>query len=208
MHVSRRSLNTQFQHIPQLLQRIQGVVNLLLLTTFDHSLYFHRMRAIHDLEYIIAAYKAEASRSTLQVVDGLSHVPFCTKDKRSNTIVTVLNILCFADLIKPLHNLSICQPRVSQYGTSRLQRLNDLVALIAGERKPCRARIYLHRSPQRLLCPGCHAVCLIQNNDLLPARWKCDFLLREALDPISHNIDATFITRVQLQHGFFICISQ
>ncbi|KAI7091873.1 hypothetical protein KC356_g287 [Hortaea werneckii] len=129
--------------IPKLLQAIQSLIDLLLLTALDHSLDFDRVRAVDHAEDIVATDEAKSSESRLQVVDRLPHVSLRTEDKRGNTIIAVLNVLCFANLIYPLHQLSV--------------------------RKPSGARIDFHSSPQRLLRTRSHAVGLVQYHNLLSA---------------------------------------
>ena len=43
-------------------------------------------------------------------------------------------------------------------------------------------------------------VCLIQQNDLVPAWWQSDLFLRKHLDPIPHDIYASVIGSVELQN--------
>jgi hypothetical protein len=46
--------------LPKLLQLIQRIVNLLILTALDHILHLHRVRAVHHPEHIIATHQPEA----------------------------------------------------------------------------------------------------------------------------------------------------
>lgn len=96
------------------------------------------------------------------------------------------------------------EPRIPQYRTPALQGLDDLVTLIARERESRRRTVYLHRPPQRLLRPRCHAVRLVQYHQLLSSLRQGDFLLREPLDAATHDIDTAFVGSVEFQDGFFV----
>ena len=53
-----------------------------------------------------------------------------------------------------------------------------------------------------------HAVRLIQNDELLPAWCKCDFLLREALYPVAYDVDTTLVRGVEFENSLFIGVTE
>jgi hypothetical protein len=88
-----------------------------------------------------------------------------------------------------------------------LQRLNDLVRLIACECESGSCAVYLHRPSQCLLRTARHAICLVQDDQLLPARWQGHFLLRKALYPVSHDVDTAFVGGIEFEDGFLCIVS-
>jgi len=109
------------------------------MAVLDHSLDLVRVRLINNSEDIVSIDETETSMSTLQVVDGLSHVTLCAEDQSSKTILGVFDLLSFAYLVQTLDNLSIGQTRVSEDCTTRLEWLDDLVGLVAGKGEASRA---------------------------------------------------------------------
>ena len=74
--------------------------------------------------------------------------------------------------------------------------------------KACRAREDLHGPPQRLLGAIRHRIRLIQNYHLVLARRQRHLLLRERLDAVAHDVDATLVRRVQLEHTLLVGVSE
>lgn len=67
------------------------------------------------------------------------------------------HIFHLANLLQTLQNLGVPQLAISQDGTSRLYRLDDLVGHVASEGETSRVGVYLHSSTERLLCSGRHS---------------------------------------------------
>lgn len=179
--------------IPEILQRIQGALDIALVAGLQHGLDLDGMRGIDDLEDVVAADEAEAGVRALQVVDGLAHVALGAEHEGGHPLVVVLDLLGLDDLQQPLDHLRLGEPAVPQDGAARLQRLDDLVRLVAREREPSRVRVDLHRAPQRLLRPRRHAVRLVEDHELVPARRERYFLLREAFDSVPDDVDTWFL---------------
>jgi len=53
-----------------------------------------------------------------------------------------------------------------------------------------------------------HAVCLVQNDNLVFPLGQSHFLLGKHLDPVPHHINTPVIARVQLQHGLFEVLAE
>lgn len=194
--------------IPQLPQRVKRRIHVSLKTCLEHGLDLDGVWGVYDLEYIVSRHHTETGMCRLQVVDRLSHITFRTKHQRGQTLVIVLDLLGLDDLQQPLDHLRIRQPRIPQDGTSRLERLDDLVGLVTRKREPGGIRVNLHRPAQGLLCARRHAVGLVENDNLVSARGERDLLLGEALDPVAHHIDTTLVRRVELQHCLLIGVAQ
>lgn len=96
------------------------------------------------------------------------------------------------------------QFRVPQYRTPRLQRLDNLITLVARERESRRRTVYFHRPPQRLLRPASHTIRLVQDNQLLPALRQSNLFLREAFDASPNDIDTPLIRSVEFEDRFFV----
>lgn len=104
---------------------------------------------------------------------------------------TGAHLLDVADLQQALEEFLVAQPRVPQDSTARLDGFDDLVALVAREREPCRVGIDLHRPAQGLLRARRHRVRLVEDYELVAAEREGDLLLREGLDPVPDDVDST-----------------
>ena len=89
-----------------------------------------------------------------------------------------------------------------------MQRLDDFIGGVAGERESRGRGVYFHCPPQRLLGARGHAVRLIQDDQFLSALGEGHFLLSEAFDPIADHIDAAFVAGIELQHGFLVGVTE
>lgn len=49
-----------------------------------------------------------------------------------------------------------------------------------------------------------HAIGLVENDNLVSASFESDFLLSKHFDLVAHDIDATIVRGVQLEHGLFV----
>jgi len=194
--------------VPEFVQRGQGFVDSLLVAALDHGLHLDRMRAIHDPEHVIAVEKSKAGVGTLQVVNRLSHIAFCGEDEGRDAVIRVLDFFSRADLHHPAHHLCVCQARVPQNRASGLQRLDDFIRLVACKCESRGGTVNLHGPSQSLLGATRHAVCLVQNHQLLPAGGQGDFFLGKALDAVTHDVDAAFVGGVELEHGFFVGVAE
>ena len=63
-----------------------------------------------------------------------------------------------------------------------------------------RDAIAAHVASQPPQTPALPPVGLVQDDNFVAARWQRDPLLRKHLDFVAHDIDATVVRRVQLQH--------
>lgn len=205
---SAHDIMAAIPQIPKILHSFSRIINLPFPTRLDDRLDFDRMRRIDDLEHVLSRHEPEACGSRLQIIDRLAHIPLSAEDERREPIIIILHLLRFADLVQPYPHLLFRQPCIPQNRTSALQRLDDLIARIARECEArCRA-VYLHRSSQRLLRTARHAIRFVQDHELMATLWESDFFLREALDAVAHDVDATFVAGVEFEHGFFAAVSQ
>ena len=189
---------------PKLLHALDRAIHLPLPARLDDRLHLDRMRRVHDLEHILPAHETEPGGRGLQIVDRLPHIALGAEHQRRDPVVRVLHVLRLAHLQQPRDDLLVRQARVPQDRTARLQRLDDLVALVAREGEPRRGAVDLHRAPKRLLRPARHAVRFVQDHEFLAARWEGDFFLGEGFDAVAHDVDAPLVAGVELQDGFFV----
>lgn len=83
---------------PEVLERVQGAVDVALVAGLEHGLDLDGVRRVDDLENVVAADEAEAGVRALQVVDGLAHVALGAEDERGHALVVVLDLLGLDDL--------------------------------------------------------------------------------------------------------------
>ena len=167
---SAHDIMAAIPQIPQVLNPFRRTVDLSFPACFDDRLNLYRMRRVNDLKDVLARHETEACKRRLQVVDRLPHIPLSTEDQRRKPVVVILDTLCLTNLVQPTPQLLFRKPRISQYRTPALQRLDDLVARIARKGKACRRAVYLHRPSQCLLRTTGHTVRLVQNDQLMPPR--------------------------------------
>lgn len=189
---------------PKLLHALNRTIDLPVPARFDDRLHLNRMRRVHNLEHILPAHEAEPGGRGLQIIDRLPHIALGAEHQRRDPVIGVLDLLRLTYLQQPRHDLLVRQARIAQDRTARLQRLDDLVALVAREREPRRGAVDLHRAPKRLLGPARHAVRFVQDHEFLPARGQGDFFLGEGFDAVAHDVDAPLVAGVQFQYGFFV----
>ena len=101
---------------PELLQRLQRRVDVAPVTGLDHRLDLDRMRAVDDLEDVVAADETRTLVRALQIVDRLSHVPFGREDQGGDAVVRILHLLGLDDLHEPLDHLGVREAGVAQDG--------------------------------------------------------------------------------------------
>lgn len=195
---------TTVSQFPQLFQAFHGLLHLGLPARLHHRLHFDRMRRVHHPEDVFSGHKAKAGSGGLQVIDGLPHISLGAEDECRDAIIAVLDIFGLGDGHQSLHDLLVGQPRIAQDSTARLQWLNDLVALIAGEGESGSRAIDLHGPPQGLLRSTRHAVGLVEDDQFLPPLRQGDFLLGETLDAVAHDVNTAFVGGVEFEHGFFV----
>ncbi len=181
---------TRVPQTPKLVQRVQCRVDLALPARFDHRLHFDRVRTVDDAEDVVAAHEAEAGPGALQVVDGLAHVALGAEDEGRDAVLAVLDLFRLADLHQSFDDLGVGQAGVAEDGAARLEGLDDLVGLVAGEGEAGGRGVDFHGASEGLLRAGGHAVGFVEDDDLLPALGEGDFLLREAFDSVADDIDA------------------
>ena len=87
---------------------------------------------------------------------------------------------------------------------NRQNGFDDFGANVAGKAKTCRVGIDFHCSSHRLLCRSCHAVGLIQNDNLVPSLRQCHFVHSKRFDLVPNNINPTRIGRIQFQNCFLV----
>lgn len=189
---------------PKLLHALDRTIHLAVPARLDDRLHLDRMRRVHHLEHVLPTHEAEPGGGGLQIVDCLPHIALGAEHQRRDPVVRVLHLLRLADLQQPRDDLLVRQARVPQDGTARLQRLDDLVTLVAREREPRRGAVDFHRAPKRLLGPARHAVCFVQDDEFLAARGQGDFFLGEGFDAVADDVDAPLVAGVELQDGFFV----
>lgn len=90
------------------------------------------------------------------------------------------------------------------FNSPTLNRFDNLTTLITSERKSRCVRVYLHSSPEGLLSSRSHRIRLVQDDNLVFARWESHLFLSKHLDLVSDNIDTSLVGGVQLQDGFFV----
>jgi len=78
------------------------------------------MRAVDDFKDIVAIDNPKTSSSTLEIVQGLTHVTLGSEDKGCHSIVGDLDILGRGNLLDSTDQLGISQAGVPKDGTSRL----------------------------------------------------------------------------------------
>lgn len=115
-----------------------------------------RMGLITHFEDIVGCDDAQARKSGLQIVDGLSHVSFCGEYQSFETRVGILDLFDVAKLQQPPHDLFVRQLRVPQDRTPRLDGVDDFVALVASQAESRRVRVDFHCPAQGLLCACSH----------------------------------------------------
>lgn len=187
------NIMTRVPQVPQLPEAIQRCVHVPLVARLEHGLHLDRVRTIHHLEHVIPRHEPEARVRRLQVVDRLPHVSLGAEHQRRQPVVRVLDFLGLDDLQKPLDDLRVRQLGVAQDRAARLQRLDDLVGLVAREGEARRVGVDLHRAAQRLLRARGHAVGFVEDHDLVAARREGDFLLGEAFDALADYFDACLV---------------
>lgn len=178
------------------------------------------VRLVAHFEDFVGADKVEAGPGRLEVVDGLAHVAFRGKDESRQPFLVVLDLraaggglrgsahaLCrgswvgggnetkthafnLADFEQALEQLFVAQAGVPQDGTPRLDRFDNLVALVAREGEPGRVRVQFHRAAEGLLRARRHRVGFVEDDELVPPEREGDFFLRKRLYPVSHDVDA------------------
>ena len=102
----------------------------------------------------------------------------------------MLDLFRFADLHQALDDLGVGQAGVAEDGAAGLQGFDDLVGLVAGEGEASGGGVDFHGAPEGLLGAGGHAVGFVEDDDLLPALGKGDFLLCETFDSVADDVDA------------------
>lgn len=188
----RNDIMTGIPKIPQLPQAVQRRINITLVARLEHRLHLDRVRAIHHLEYIISAHEPEARVRRLQVIDRLPHVTFGAEDQSRKAVVAVLDFFGFDDLQQPLDDLRVGELGVAQNCAAGLERLDDLVGLVAGEGEARGVRVDLHCAAKRLLRARGHAVGFVEDYDFVSPGREGDFLLGEAFDSLADYFDACF----------------
>lgn len=174
----RDNVHGRVSLLPQPVDPRERLVDLGLLAVLDHGPDEHRVRLVADLEDVVLRDEAEAGPCGLEVVDCLTHVALGGEYQRGEALVvrfdlisarrtrmtlneaevkTPTHLLKLAYLLEPLQHFCVAQLRIPQDGTTRLDRLNDLVGHVAGEGESGRVGVYLHRPSEGLLRPGRHA---------------------------------------------------
>ena len=96
----------------------------------------------------------------------------------------------FADFEQALEQLFVAQAGVPEDGAPRLDRFDNLVALVAREGEPGRVGVEFHRAAEGLLRSRRHRVGFVEDDELVPPEREGDFFLRKRLYPVSHDVDA------------------
>ena len=134
----------------------------------------------------------------------LSHVSLGSENDGFEAIVREAQLLEVAELEQTLEDLSIVELSVTQYGASRLNRLDNLLRIVAGQTEASRARVDLHYASQRLLSTVGHAVRLVQYDDLVLAFLERHLFLGKHLDLVADHVDAAVVGRVHLEHCLLV----
>lgn len=166
------------------------------------------MRRVDDLEDVVARDKAKARVCGLQVINGLTHIAFSSEDERGKTIIAIFDLFGLDDLHQTLDHLCVGELGVAQDGASRLKRLDDLVGLVACK---CEARgvgVDFHGAAKSLLGTGRHAVCFVEDDELVAARGKGHFFLGKTLDAVADDVDAALVTGVELENGLLVRVAE
>ena len=166
------------------------------------------MGLVADLEHVLLVDKPETGPCRLEVVDCLAHVALGGKDERGEAFFAVFDLLHLANLEETLENLLVTDLAVAEDGATTLDGLNDLVGLVAGKGEAGCARVDLHGAAECLLGSWCHAVGLVQDHNLVPARRERDLLLGKVLDLIPDDIDTALVRGVELEHSLLVRVAE
>mmetsp|Transcript_6557 Transcript_6557/g.11994 ORF Transcript_6557/g.11994 Transcript_6557/m.11994 type:complete len:248 (-) Transcript_6557:162-905(-) len=159
------------------------------------------MRLVTNLVHIVCVHESETRVRCLQVVERLAHVSVGGEDDGLQAIVGLCHPFRFTHINEPLQDVFIRKPAKPNHRAPALYRLDDLGALVASQSEPRRVGVDLHRPSKCLLRSLSHAIRLVKNHNLVPARGQSHFLLGKHLDPIPHNVDSPLVGGVQLEHS-------
>mmetsp|Transcript_10662 Transcript_10662/g.33593 ORF Transcript_10662/g.33593 Transcript_10662/m.33593 type:complete len:202 (-) Transcript_10662:247-852(-) len=137
----------------------------------------------------------------LQHVEATAHVAMAEADARFDAVGRVLHALRLGDLGRARRRLRGRERCEAEARAARLERGDDLVAIVADQAEARVARELLHHATQRHLRRVRHRVRLVEHDELGQVR---EHLLgaRKVLDALAHDIDAAVVRGVQLEnHG-------
>jgi hypothetical protein len=201
---------------PQLVEGVHGRVDFAPHARRQEFFNLDGVGLVAHFEDFVGADKVEAGPGRLEVVDGLAHVAFRGKDESRQPFLVVLDLRAaghgarggcsamhslpwifrvthafdLADFEQALEQLFVAQAGVPEDGTPRLDRFDNLVALVAREGEPGRVRVQFHRAAEGLLRARRHRVGFVEDDELVPPERERDFFLRKRLDAVSHDVDA------------------
>lgn len=139
--------------------------------------------------------------TSLDVVDGLTHIAISDEEQRLEGLLSDLDSLSFNYPLEIELHLLILQLAKAQDDASALNGLDDLGGSVAAEHEACGLAVVADDHSQGMLSPLRQAVGLIQHDDFGLACSQGHLLLREGLDLLPHYIDSSFVRCVQLQSG-------
>ena len=85
-------IDRRITRVPQLVQLLHGRLNLPLLAESHQILHDDWVWLVAHFEHVFTAHKPESGMGRLEVIDGLSHIPFASEDECFETIFVVLDL--------------------------------------------------------------------------------------------------------------------
>ena len=161
------------------------------------------MWLITYFENVVFGHFSKPCVCCLQVIESIPHVSLSCEYNCFCTLFIIINFLLFHDFLNVSKNLLVSKLCESDNCASRLNRLNNLVAVVACKCKPSSARVLCHDHPKCLLSWFCHWICFIKYDYLVCSGWHYYFLVSETLDLLSHYIDSSFVWCIELQDTVF-----
>lgn len=186
---------------PKLLHDFVRVVDVAVDAMLQHVLNQQRMRLVAHFEDVVADDPSKSIRSRLEIVERLPHVALSSEHDRFQAVLGVVEILLLAHEDALGEHLGVGELRETDHRASRLDRLDDLLACVAGEGEAGCAAVDFHRTAESLLRSFRHRIRFIKDHNLVPTARQRHLLLRKHFDLVPDDIDAAFIRSVQLQHG-------
>mmetsp|Transcript_62456 Transcript_62456/g.179155 ORF Transcript_62456/g.179155 Transcript_62456/m.179155 type:complete len:263 (+) Transcript_62456:454-1242(+) len=151
--------------------------------------------------------RAVAHGCRLEDIEHLPHVSLADPNDGSRSVLRELDTLALRNVVQPPDDLLLRQRCKPQFSAPRLQRRDDLAAVVADQDESRVGSILLNHPPERELGRVGHVVRLVQDDEFrVPRRSPCAEQLldaHEGLDLISDHVDASGVGGVELQGHTF-----